>query len=302
MIKPDEIVESIKQMIGSNSINLSRLYDCFNSIEPPIIVIPLQIPRGQSIIRVRINTTSNCFDDIGELSYPPSDKSKLMRASLPGHPMFYGSIYSKTLNPDGAFPRITTLFETSDKLRDPNFSGHQIVTFSKWRLIDTIRVFALPISNNYREFTYDAINIQNYWNTLFKPNIEIDRGAFSEYMGDLMAEKGSNSIYEVTANFIRYMLDNDEVGYQGIVYPTQQLDGDGFNIALTPSTVDANCQLEHASTCILIKDKKDATLLGIADAMWDTNGHIRWTPKKEVLMPLLKSHPEIVNTLYFVDE
>ena len=302
MRKSNKPIDIIKGMIDSNSISLSSLYNCFNAIEPPIIVIPLQIIKGQSIIRVRINNTSNYFDDIGELSYPPSEKSKLMRASLPGHPMFYGSIYSKTSNPNGAFPRITTLFETSDKLRDPSFSGHQIVTFSKWRLNDTIKVFALPISNNYREFTYDAINIQNYWNTLFKPNIDIDKGDFSEYMGDLMAEKGSNSIYKVTANFIRYVLDNDKVGYQGIVYPTQQLDGDGFNIAITPSTVDANCQLEHASTCILIKDKKDATLLGIADAMWDTNGHIRWTPKKEVLMPLLKSHPEIVDTLYFIDE
>ena len=113
-----------------------------------------------------------------------------------------------------------------------------------------------------------------------------------------MAEKGSNSIYEVTANFIRYVLDDDEVGYQGIVYPTQQLDGDGFNIALTPSTVDANCQLEYASTQILIKDKKDATLLEIANAKWDINGHIRWIPKKEVLIPLLKSHPEFVDTLF----
>ena len=302
MMKSNEASDIIKKMIDSNSISLSKLYDCFYSIEPPIVVIPLQILKGQSIIRVRINNTSNYFDDIGELSYPPSDKSKLMRASLPGHPMFYGSIYSKTPNPDGASPRITTLFETSDKLRDPDFSGHQIVTFSKWRLNDTIRVFALPISNNYREFTYDAINIQNYWNTLFKPNIEIDKGTFSEYMGDLMAEKGTNSIYEVTANFIHFVLENDEVGYQGIVYPTQQLYGDGLNIALTPTTVDENCQFEHASTCLLIKDKKDATLLGIADAKWDTNGHIRWIPKKEVLIPLLKSHPEIVDTLYFIDE
>ena len=301
-MKSFEAIDIIKQMIGSNSIDLTFLYNCFNAIEPPIIVIPLQIPKGRSIIRVRINNSSNCFDDIGELSYPPSDKSRLMRASLPGHPMFYGSIYSKTSNPDGAFPRITALYETSEELRDPHFSGIQIVTFSKWRLNSTISVFALPISNNYREFTYDAINLQRNWDSLFKPNIDVGKGTFSEFVGDLMAEKGSNSIYEVTANFICFILDNDEVGYQGIVYPTQQLDGKGLNIALTPSTVDANCQLEYASTQILVKNKMDATLFEVANAKWDANGHIRWIPKKEVLIPLLKSYPEVIDTLCFMDK
>lgn len=302
MRKSNKPIDIIRGMIDSNSISLSSLYDCFNAIEHPIIVIPLQIPKGRSIIRVRINNSSNYFDDIGELSYPPSDKSKLMRASLPGHPMFYGSLYSKTTNPDGAFPRLTALYETSEELRNPNFSGLQVVTFSKWRLNDAISVFALPVSNNYREFTYDTINLKQNWDTMFKPNIDVDKGTFSEFMGDLMAEKGSNSVYEVTANFIRFILDNDEVGYQGIVYPTQQLDGKGLNIALTPSTVDANCQLEYASTQILVKDKMDATLFEIANAKWDANGHIRWAPKKEVLIPLLKSHPEFIDTLYSIDE
>ena len=150
-MNPLEAIKTIQKMIDNNSVNLSILYDCFNSITPCIIVLPLTLPKGESIIRVRINNNNQFFDDVNELTYPPSDKSKLLRASLPGHPVFYGSLRSKTSNPNGAFPRITAIYETSEILKDPLYSGSQIVTFSKWNVINSIKVFALPISNNYKE-------------------------------------------------------------------------------------------------------------------------------------------------------
>lgn len=289
-------------MIDDNSVNLSSLYDCFHSITPNIIVLPLILPRGGIIMRVRINNNHQFFDDINELSYPPTDRSKLMRASLPGHPMFYGSISSKTATPNGALPRITAIYETSEILKDPSFSGCQIVTISKWKVIKPIHVFALPISNNYKEYTFDAVNIQNWWNNDFKPNIDVNNGLFSEYMGDLMAHEGTKSVYEITANLIDFVLTNDEIKYQGIVYPTRQLEGDGVNVAIKPSSVDSCCVLEHATTSILIKETPDATLIDFADAKWDSNEHIRWIPRKEVLFPLLKDHPEIIKSLHFIDD
>ena len=302
-MNPLETIKAIQTMIDNNSVSLSTLYDCFRSITPSVIVLPLKLLRGESIIRVRINNSHQFFDDINELSYPPADKSKLMRASLPGHPMFYGSLRSKTEKQNGAFPRITAIYETSDELRNPNYSGKQIVTFSKWRIINPINVFALPISEHYKEYTFDALNIQEWWNNVFKPNIDENNGLFSEFIGDLMAKKGSNSVYEVTANFINYVLVNDQINYQGVIYPTQQLNGDGLNIAVTPSSVDSNCVLEHATTSIIIKENAEATIIDFADAKWDANEHIRWIPRKEVLLPLIKDNPEIANTLHcFSDE
>ena len=84
-MNPLEAIKAIQTMIDNNSVSLSTLYDCFRSITPRVIVLPLKLLRGESIIRVRINNSHQFFDDINEFSYPPADKSKLMRASLPGH-------------------------------------------------------------------------------------------------------------------------------------------------------------------------------------------------------------------------
>ena len=261
-------------MIDSNNVDVSLLYKCFYSIGRPV-VIPVCISKGKSIIRVRINDNDKFFDDIYELSYPPCGKSKLMRASLPGHPMFYGALYSGIPNPNHPYPRIITLYETSELLSAPEFSGCQMVTYSKWTLKKDIYVFALPISNNYMEYTYEAINIQKCWIDI-KTNIAPTDAIISNFFGDLIAKDGTNSIYTVTANLINYILNDKKMNYQGVVYPTRPLNGAGLNIAITPQTVDDNCFLESAATNIFVKQNTNAELLRFADATWDSMGHIKW--------------------------
>ena len=63
-MNPLEAIKTIQKMIDNNSVNLSILYDCFNSITPCIIVLPLTLHKGESIIRVRINNNNQFFDDV----------------------------------------------------------------------------------------------------------------------------------------------------------------------------------------------------------------------------------------------
>lgn len=295
-MKAGEIINTIRQMIDSNNVD-TTLFDQYFSMYKPQIVVPILIPKGERIIRVRINQDLKLFENIREFSYPPAEKSKLMRASLPGHPMFYGAIDSKTPHSNKASTRITTIFETSELLGSTNFSGCQIVTFSRWLLNDTIKAFSLPISENYDAYTYDAINIQNWWNNIFKHRADSTKCALSEYIGDLMAQKGRESIYKVTASFIYHILNDEDAYYQGVIYPTQKLNGEGTNIAITPQTVDNCCQLMCASTYLLVKQKENAELLKIADAQWDSNGKIKWLLKKVSINCLINIFPEIIEFL-----
>ena len=45
------------------------------------------------------------------------------------------------------------------------------------------------------------------------------------------------------------------------------------------------------------KKKTNASLISVADADFDKNGHIRWIPDNDVLKEMLKIQPELINEL-----
>lgn len=277
MMNSNKSIKKIQRMLDNQDICPPILYECLSN-EYPIVVIPLIIKKDTRLLRVRINVDNFCFDNISQLSYPPIAKCGLSRASLPNQPMFYGAIPDKDDLSNNLYPRLVALSETSEELRSPYFSGCKLVTFSKWRIIENIHVFSFPVSQKYHNYTFNSINIRNYWNDLFIPNLNTEKVLFSEYIGDLMAYEGSNSIYEVTANAIHCVLNDNEVEnkYQGIIYPSQRLDGSGCNIALTPQTADNLCQLEAVVTSVYTKKNDNTDIIDLMSAEWDSNGHMMW--------------------------
>lgn len=270
-------INRIQRMLDSEFISLPVLYEVLSK-EYPIVVIPLIIKKDSVLLRVRINNENSCFSSITQLSYPPASKSLLMRASLPNHAMFYGVLPDKDLESNNIYPRIVALYETCEELRDPNFSGCKLVTFSKWRVKEDLHIFSFPVSDNYKNYSYSSMNIRDYWKKQFVPYISHEQASFSEYIGDIMAIDGSNSIYEISANSIHYVLCDDVVksGYQGVTYPSQVLNGMGPNVALTPKTADNCCQLESVVTSVFKKEKDNTDLIDLLSAEWDENGIMRW--------------------------
>ena len=264
-------------MLDTGDTCLPILNECLSK-EYPIVVVPLIIKKGNVLLRVRINNENSCFGNISQLSYPPISKASLMRASLPNHPMFYGVLPDRDINSNNIYPRIVALYETSDDLKDIYYSGCKLVTFSLWRIQEDIHVFSFPVSDKYNNYTFNSLNIRKYWKEDFVPNIDHEQAAFSEFIGDIMAIKGSNNVYEISANSIHYVLNDDEVEnkYQGVTYPSQALDGTGSNVALTPQTADTCCQLEAVVTSVFKKEKDNTDLIDLLSAEWDKSGNINW--------------------------
>jgi len=270
MITLNKSVQIITKMLQSKDVDISLLMSCLKR-ENPIVVIPLIIKKGSSIIRVRPNIGNERFYETKELTYAPAKKCNIGRANLKRQSMFYGVLPSQTP------PRIIALKETIDNLFNPEIGSEIYVTFSKWTLKYDVRVFAFPFSKHYQYFTNDAENIKLYWRC-FKSKLYRNQAQFSKYIGELMSVKGNESLYSITANTIQYIINNDKLMYKGVVYPSQKMSGLGNNIALTKKTVDNCCRLNAAVTSVIIESNGEPVIKDLETAEWDRNGKITWNP------------------------
>ena len=121
----------IQYMVDSGDIDITQLYTIFKSFGTALPIIPCLLQRGQRIVRVRINKDFDShYTHLTQLSYPPAACASLQRASLPGNPLFYGSVFTHSDNSNHALPRIVTLYETCEEIRDKTCATRQKMTFS----------------------------------------------------------------------------------------------------------------------------------------------------------------------------
>lgn len=271
MIYINKSVRIIKKMLKYEKIDTSLLLLCLKR-ENPIVVVPYKIPQGTHIIRVRLNNGDKRFDNIKQLTYPPADKCQLSRANLIRQPMFYAALPSDDLP-----PRISILQETVENLFHPVSNSKIYATFSNWVLKHEIKVFAFPVPRNYKYFTKIFLKTKKFWH-VFKKHISYNQVSFSQYIGEIMAMDGNESIYTITANTIQYIINHDKLMYKGVVYPSQKMKGLGNNIALTKKTADNCCRLETAVTSVIVENNGEPNLLDLEIASWDCYGNITWKP------------------------
>ncbi|MBQ8720854.1 MAG: hypothetical protein IJY67_01725 [Paludibacteraceae bacterium] len=191
---------SIKEQLDKfevNEENIGVLYNYFDSITGNNIpLIHFGLPKGCVFLRQRINKENELFTQIAELSYPPADCVKEYgRANVPYKPMFYGSTFGFDFRNELPLPRMLVLLETSTFAKDPEKSGIERSTCSKWMAQKDLNLIALPFSVEYVRPLNVIKQIQQEWEVQVK-KYDGDKRALDlvKYMSDEIAKNYSNNL------------------------------------------------------------------------------------------------------------
>jgi hypothetical protein len=150
-------------------------------------------------------------------------------------------------------PRIIPVYEAIPWMRDKTTKGRRVVTFSKWRVLQDIRLIAIIQHADYYERNSFTKEVADYFSDNLnkmgehKEEIEI----FTTYIASEFAKEISHEYeYLISAAFTEQIVNK---GFDGVLYPSVQLDGAGFNVALTPQVADTKIQLEVVEECTAYK-------------------------------------------------
>lgn len=262
-----------------------KLYSLFNSINNyPLIHFTMR--KGTSLLRQRLNKKNEFFTNVSQLYCPPANcLPSYGRANLPYQPMLYVSTFASDTK---AYPpRLITLMEISDFVKNKESKGIERSTCSLWINIEPLNLISLPFSE-YENACSDIKHIQNLWdklkesNTLCSEAIEI-----IEYMSNEISRPVTqNSDYFIISNFVNFLLNVNQstCSADGIIYPSVSAKGNGFNIAIKKESADKKIIFKHASLCLLIKNKMKSTYLLMNDSdSLCRDGNLKYIQRKILL-------------------
>lgn len=262
-------------------------------------VLSYLLVKGNKIIRTRPNEKGKIFRKLSDLSYPPEDCARTDRASLKGKPMFYGSIF--THKSDGmTLPRGASLIETSEFFRNLETVGRQLLTQSVWINHRALKLASVPVSSNYQSPCEELKQMQKDFMAL-APQMGIESNTEAQFLGDLFAKEKEANTYNITANFVDYLLNESEYRdyFDGVMYPSVPNEGEGMNVCIRKELIDSgDVQCLGACTEILTKDHKQAKLVQILNCDVLPNGTLGWYNSKELNMAI--ENPELFQDLIFL--
>ena len=262
-------IQVVKQMLDDNSFDKDLLLSVLNSFKDDVALIPVMLLKDQKVLRTRPNG-DDFFSYIHELSYPPAEYARTDRASLAGKPMFYASAFTKNANKTHAYPRIVSALETMTLLRSKGATGVKCMTQSVWNVNDNIHLFAFPFSEKYKRACEEIGMLNTGWKTLLCESYSKESIDFFTYIGDLMAKTNTSCLYDVTATCVDYILAH--FNFEGVLYPSVPMEGEGLNICLKPNVVDDKITFSGAATELILRngDQSKIEVLGHANMISDT--------------------------------
>ena len=247
--------------------NTEELYRIFRMVpDYDIPLIRFYLYKGASLIRQRVNEKNTEFNMVSDLSYPPADCiTGYERANIPFQPMFYACSFPGDYESDDVPPpRVVALMETSRFYRDRNAIGIERSTVSRWDIIETLELAAMPFIADYSRACQLINKIKDGWNKeISKYHINPNGLELIMYMANEIGKNFySNIEYFKIANFVHYLLNVNEKtkNVDGIIYPSVPGAGSGFNVALKPSVVNKKIIFGSASLCYLLKKEEKAYL------------------------------------------
>lgn len=222
-------------------------------------VILFILKPGKRILRGRINTLSGEFDNISKVSYKPMEYNKtFMRASTPHRTMFYGSIVPELcVNNEPQTARITIINEISEFARDIKSVGEESITFSVWEVQKEIRLISLFHNEGFERPTELSKKIQSEFEIIMQsyPDKLESTLEIAKFLGEQFAKivpKNEDFRYLISACYSEIVT---ELGFDGVLYPSVKLAGEGINVAIKPESV-SKLKLLHVGECTLYKNKK----------------------------------------------
>ena len=264
--KIDDLKKSIKKLkeCDLSKIGYGKLWQV---IENEFGVIPFlkQDLVNVEVDRVRINRNiGEIFTTENEISYREDVKNieKFGRANSPFQSMFYGAISTKEIK----YPRITSLIETSEIFRDiPNnrfTDAYFLMTLGKWTITKPVTVIDLIFSkkniDNIEDIKMSNQEARKIIEEQYPNNVE-QIELILEFFSDEFAKENivTHNDYKISCIYSQVALNQ---GINGIIYPSVRTKALGYNIALTPSSVDYSLNLTNSSM-FKIEKVKDNTFV-----------------------------------------
>jgi hypothetical protein len=235
----EDSIAEIKSIDFNESDAYEKVVDALLNIQKlPIILY--KMPEGDMIYRARINPNNKLFTKVSEISAPKEKYVlKYGRANQPSQVIFYGS----ETRPVAYLEFVTHLAETTP------IGKEAIITIGAWQLAKELKLVlifnpSLPRDNYYNQHHGEAFD-----DFISKMPSEYRKGTnkFFDFIGEEYAKLSDNNdeTYKITcaySNIIYSHSDGD-----GLIYPSVQFRGEGFNVALKKDVVAAkNIQIDSA--------------------------------------------------------
>ncbi|MFK5889943.1 MAG: hypothetical protein QM486_04355 [Flavobacteriaceae bacterium] len=267
MNKLNELNELLKRF------NFTRqdLTEFEDHIEHTLKNIPaslMKIEKGRAIYRCRKYNlplkSLFCFESDLSFRTDLNNISEFNRCNVPNTSVFYGSTYYPNIHDkpqmiDPGF--ITAILETTKLLDPPKSSeiseGIEIYGVGMWEATEDFDVFIMPP------------------NEAWKKESELAKKLLEIHEENMIQAKASNEIREfykiMGSEFSKYMHNkpNEEYGISalfslhtvksagGVAYSSVKTEHNGFNLALTPDTIDSKFNFKRAGIGELWKFGKD---------------------------------------------
>jgi len=271
-----QIINELKQVDFSTD-NRDFIYQRLKRLgEFGVIITTLH--KGKKIIRARISAKEP-YKNISELSFKPQEfNHTYQRASTPKHTMFYGSIVPEiagTTEPETA--RITILFELSEFVRSTETIGEQGITYSAWEVMEDIELVSLIHHKKFKRPTALSKKLQTEFEEFASQKAELETSTLeiSEYLGHEFAKEAipDHLHYMVSALYSEIVCSS----FDGILYPSVRLAGEGINVAIKPESVKSKLQFLGASECTVYKNKKNVFVGNDTQSIHDEKGNLTFS-------------------------
>lgn len=254
-MKHREIIQTLNE-IDLNTCSDDEVRDNLKLLGKFGVMIT-KLHKGKKIIRARL-AEEKPFENISELSYKPQKfNTTYQRASTPFKTMFYGSIVPEVSgNSEPQTARITVAFELSEFLRDIETIGEQDIVFSAWVIKEDIELVTLIHHKNFERPTELSKRLQADFEKFAESNPEqkIPTLEISEFLGNQFAKLPikEHTDYMHSAIYSQLVTEN----FDGVLYPSVRMAGEGINVAIQPETVDKKLDFLGASECTIYKNGK----------------------------------------------
>jgi hypothetical protein len=247
----DEVNAAIKAIRSVNlkAIGKDDLRELINALSKHIAIVT-NLEVGRVIIRsvscnyLKDNPVSIYPLKVSQLSYNPNAAScGFNRASWQGETAFYGSVATDKIQ-----PYYTSGFEVlSDLESSENDIDKEDFVVGKWTIKKQLPLVHL---SGYLKHN-DQVSLDRY-NSLYDtisrhPESIISLKMIDSYLCEEFAKKVPKNEkwqFKVSAAYSGF-IKND--GWAGMLYPSLQTDGAGYNIALFPNEVDKYLTFERAA-------------------------------------------------------
>jgi len=220
------------------------------------VAIDYRLHPGKKVIRARPKDDQWPYLTRATHSFKPQEFNKTyQRASTPNQTMFYGSIIPQELDKgDLDNERVVVTTEASPWIRAKETCGVRRIAYSRWEVIKDIKMIAvLQNKKFYDSSSHTRKVIADFEKALDQhPELRESSLMVSEYIASEFGKEEIPNDYHYLISAL-YAEVATRHGFDGVLYPSVRMGGQGFNIAITPNAANSKLRLVGAGECTIYK-------------------------------------------------